>query len=217
MTNGKSGPIRVLLADDHAILRGGLKEMLARQLEGAVFGEASNGDQALALAQNEQWDIVILDITMPGRSGLNVLDDLRQVKPDLPVLILSMHSEDQFARRVLKAGANGFVSKTAEPGEFIQAVHKVLSGGRYISLAFAERLASELNVSAGRPAREVLSGREFEILLMIGSGKSIGEIATQLNLSGTTVSTYRSRILEKLNLTTTADLIRYAVQNQLVS
>ena len=208
--------IKVLLADDHAIVRGGLKEILSRHLERVDCGEAGNAEQVLAQVRAHRWDLLILDITMPGRSGLDILADLKLLRPGLPVLVLSMLPEDQFAKPVLKAGAWGYLKKESAPEELIQAVHKVLAGGRYVSPSLAERLARDLQRdTADRPPHEALSRREFEILVMIGSGKAMGQIAEELHLSGTTVSTYRARILEKLNMTTTADLIRYALRNHL--
>ena len=207
--------IKVLLADDHAIVRGGLKEILVRHLEGVECGEAENAEQVLAQVRKRPWDLLILDITMPGRSGLDILADLKLLRPELPILVLSMLPEDQFGRAALKAGAWGYLKKESAPEELIQAVRKILAGGRYVSPALAEKFARDLQGNADRPPHEALSTREFEILVMIGSGKAVGQIAGELHLSGTTVSTYRARILEKMNMTTTAELIRYAVRNHL--
>ena len=207
--------IKVLLADDHAIVRGGLKEILVRHLEGVECGEAENAEQVLAQVRKRPWDLLILDITMPGRSGLDILADLKLLRPELPILVLSMLSEDQFGKPALKAGAWGYLKKESAPEELIQAVSKILAGGRYVSPALAEKFARDLQGNADRPPHEALSTREFEILVMIGSGKAVGQIALELHLSGTTVSTYRARILEKMNMTTTAELIRYAVRNHL--
>lgn len=207
---------RVLLADDHAIVRGGLKELLVRRLESVQCGEAENAEQVLAQVREHPWDLLILDITMPGRSGLDVLADVKLLRPELPVLVLSMLPEDQFAKRVLKAGASGYLKKESAPEELIQAIRKVLSGGRYVSPTLAEKFAFDLQRNVDQPVHEALSPREFEILVMIGAGKAISQIAEQLHLSGTTVSTHRARILEKMNMTTTAELIRYAVRNHLV-
>jgi two-component system invasion response regulator UvrY len=208
--------INVLLADDHAILREGLKEILLRDLEGAVCGEAENAQQVLAKVQRQDWDLVILDVTMPGRSGLDVLGELKMLRPRLPILVLSMHPEDQYGKRVLKAGAVGYLRKESAPEELIKAIRKVLAGGRYVSSALAEKLAVDLDEDANRPIHETLSAREFEILVMIGLGKTVSQIAEDLHLSVTTVSTYRARILEKTNMSTTAELMRYALRNQLV-
>lgn len=207
--------IRVLLADDHAIVRGGLKEILIRHLESVECGEAENAEQVLAQVRKVSWDLLILDITMPGRSGFDILADLRLLRPDLPVLILSMLPEDQFGKQAIKAGAYGYLKKESAPEELIQAVRRILAGGRYVSPALAEKFARDLQGNADRPLHEALSPREFGILLMIASGKAVGQIAEELHLSGTTVSTYRARILEKMNMTTIAELIRYAVRNHL--
>lgn len=208
--------IRVLLADDHAILRRGLKEILMRELDEVTCGEAEDAQQALMEVQSHAWDLVILDITMPGRSGLDLLGDLQRMQPKLPILVLSMHAEDQYGKRVLKAGAAGYMNKESAPEELIKAIQKVLAGGRYVSPTLAEKLALALHQDAGRPAHEILSSREFEILRMIASGKTVSQIAGELHLSPTTVSTYRTRILGKMNMATTAELIRYALQSHLV-
>src|SRR5713226_3371015 len=208
--------MRVLIADDHAILRRGLKEILVRELEVVTCGEAEDARQVLTEVQNQTWDLVILDISMPGRSGLDLLSDLQRTHPKLPVLVLSMHAEDQYGKRVLKAGASGYMNKESAPEELIKAVRKLLGGGRYVSPALAETLASDLSDDAGRPAHESLSDREFEVLRNIASGKTVTQIAKALNLSVPTVSTYRARILEKMNMSTTAELMRYALSNHLV-
>jgi len=208
--------IRVLIADDHAILRRGLKEILVRELDGVSCGEAESAQQVLAQVQSHDWDVVILDVTMPGRSGLDVLKDLKSLRPKLPVLVLSMHPEDQYGKRVLKAGASGYMNKESAPEELIKALRKVLAGGRYVSPLLAEKLATDLNEDAGRPAHEILSDREFEVLRKLASGKTVGQIAEDLRLSVPTVSTYRARILEKLNLSTTAELMHYAMRNHLI-
>jgi DNA-binding NarL/FixJ family response regulator len=208
--------IRILVADDHSLLRKGLIEILARELEGIECGEAENAQQVLAQVQSRDWDLVILDVTMPGRSGIDVLGDLKRLRPKLPVLVLSMHPEDQYGRRVLKAGASGFLNKDSAPEELIKAIHKLLAGGRYVSPILAETLAVELNEDHGRALHETLSHREFEVLRMIALGKTITQIAEELHLGGTTISTYRARILEKMGMTTTAELMRYALRNHLV-
>jgi DNA-binding NarL/FixJ family response regulator len=208
--------IKVLLADDHAIVRGGLKEILLRHMESVECGEAENAEQVLTQVREHRWDLLILDITMPGRSGLDILADLKQLRPELPVLVLSMLPEDQFGKRVLRAGAFGYLKKESAPEELIQAIRKVLSGGRYVSPALAEKIVLDLNDGANLPLHEGLSAREFEILVMLGSGKTVSQIAEELHLSVTTISTYRARILEKMNMSTTAELMRYAFRNHLV-
>ena len=208
--------IRVLIADDHAILRRGLKEILVRELTGTFFGEAKDTQEVLARTQSDDWDLLILDISMPGRSGLDVLRDVRARRPKLPVLVLSMHPEDQYGKRVLRAGASGFMNKESAPEELIKAVQKVLAGGRYVSPRLAEKLASDLSDEVQRDVQEALSQREFEVLRMIALGKTIGQIAEELHLSVSTVSTYRTRILEKMEMKTTAELMQYALRNRVV-
>jgi two-component system, NarL family, invasion response regulator UvrY len=208
--------IRVLISDDHAILRRGLIEILSREFKNVVCGEAENAQEVLAKIQDYGWDLVILDLSMPGRSGVDLLGDLKRARPKLPVLVLSMHPEDQYGKRVLRAGASGYMNKDSAPDELIKAVHKVLAGGRYVSPALAERLVLELNQEFGRPRHEALSNREFEVLRMIASGKTVGKIAEELHLGVTTISTYRARILEKMNMTTSAELMYYALRNHLV-
>ena len=208
--------IRVLIADDHAILRRGLEEILVREIEGVVCGEAENAQQVFAQVQNHSWDLVILDLSMPGRSGLDVLRDLKRTRPKVPVLMLSMHPEDQYGKRVLKAGASGYMNKESAPEELIKAIRKVLAGGRYVSAALAEKLALDLFAESEQPLHERLSDRELEVLRMMGSGRTISQIGEELHLSVTTVSTYRARILEKMNMTTTAELMHYAFRSQLV-
>jgi DNA-binding NarL/FixJ family response regulator len=208
--------ISILIADDHAILRRGLKEILRGEFESATFDEAGTAQQVLAQVQSRVWDLVILDISMPGRSGLDLLRDLQQLRPELPVLILSMHPEDQYATRVLKAGAAGYMNKETAPKELVKAVRKVLAGGRYVSAALAEKLAADLSADAARLPHEKLSHREFEVLRMIASGKTVSQIAEELHLSVTTVSTHRARILEKMGMENNADLMRYALHNRLI-
>ena len=208
--------IRILIADDHAILRRGLKEILVRELQGAVCGEAEDAQQVVAQVQSRDWDLVMLDITMPGRSGLDVLKDLKAMRPKLPVLVLSMHPEDQYGKRVLRAGASGYMNKKSAPEELINAIRKLLAGGQYVSPALAEKLALDLKHDAAKLAHEILSDREFEVLRMIASGKTATQIAEQLHLSVNTVSTHRARILEKMHMTTTAELMHYALSNHLV-
>jgi DNA-binding NarL/FixJ family response regulator len=208
--------IRILIADDHAIVRRGLKEILEHELGAAYCGEAGNSQQLLRQVQQERWDLLILDITMPGRNGLDALRDVKRMCPKLPVLVLSMHPEDQYGKRVLRAGASGYMNKESAPEELIKAVRKLLAGGTYVSPALAEKLAIDLGKGIEEPPYERLSDREFEVLRMIASGKTISQIAEELHLSVPTVSTYRARILEKTGMTTTAELVRYALENRLV-
>jgi two-component system invasion response regulator UvrY len=208
--------MRVLIADDHAVFRRGLRETLAEFFFKVTFGEAKTAQETVELVRRHDWDVVILDISMPGKSGLDVLDDLRRLRPRLPILLLSMHPEEQFARRALKAGAAGYLTKESVPEELKEAVRKVVAGGRYVSATLAEKLAVDLREGADTPLHELLSDREFQVLRMIASGRSVKDIAEELSLSVKTVSTYRSRILEKSGMKTNAELIRYALQSQLV-
>ena len=208
--------IRVLIADDHAVVRQGLKQILGDTPEMLVAGEATNGQEVLDKVRAEPWDVVVLDISMPDRSGLDVLKQLRSERPKLPVLVLSMHSEDQYAMRVLKAGASGYLTKDSAPDELVKAIRKVVSGGRYVSSLLAEKLAFEIGTDSSRLPHETLSDREFQVLRGIAAGKSVTEIAAELYLSPKTVSTYRARLLQKMNLGTTAELIHYAMQNHLI-
>jgi two-component system invasion response regulator UvrY len=208
--------IRALIADDHAVVRQGLKQILGDTPEMLVAGEATNGQEVLDKVRAEPWDVVVLDISMPDRSGLDVLKQLRSERPKLPVLVLSMHSEDQYAVRVLKAGASGYLTKDSAPDELVKAIRKVVSGGTYVSSFLAEKLAFEIGTDSSRLPHETLSDREFQVLRLIAAGKSVTEIAAELYLSVKTVSTYRARMLEKMNLGTTAELIHYALQNHLI-
>lgn len=208
--------MRILIADDHAVVRQGLKQILAEAFKRASFGEAANSQQTLERVWKEHWDIVILDLTMPGRSGLEVLKEIKQAHPAMPVLILSMHPEDQFAVRLLKAGASGYMTKESAPEELVGAVRKAIAGGRYISPGLAEKLASFLVSDVQLAPHERLSDREFLILRLIASGKSVSIIAAELSLSVKTISTYRSRLLEKMSMTNNAQLVHYAFHNNLV-
>jgi DNA-binding NarL/FixJ family response regulator len=207
---------RILVADDHPLLRNGLKQILTQEPDLTVAGEAEDSEQVMASVERGEWDLVILDITMPGRSGLDVLRDIRRMRPELPVLVLSMHAEDQFAVRAIKAGANGYVSKDNAPTEVVRAVRKILSGKKYVSPTLAEILANALSSDIQRPLHETLSDREFQVLRQLASGKTVSQIAAEIALSVKTVSTYRARLLEKMNLRNNAELTRYAIQHGLV-
>lgn len=209
--------IEILIADDHAIVRRGLKQILAETQDIVVAGEATNGRETLDLVHQRDWDVLVLDITMPGRSGLDILKDIRQFRPNLPVLVLSMHAEEQFATRMLKAGADGYLNKESAPEELVKAIYKVHSGGKYVSPAQAERLVGAVAGGQTTQPHETLSDREFEILCLIASGKTVSQVAVQLSLSVKTVSTYRSRILEKMRMKTNAELTHYAIKNGLVN
>ena len=208
--------MRILLTDDHAVVRQGLKLILADHFKKAVFGEARNAHEALNRIWKEKWDVVLLDVTMPGRSGLEVLREIKRSRPKLPILVLSMHPEDQFAVRMLKAGAAGYLTKESAGDELVGAIQKVISGGRYISPALAERMASYLDVDVRKAPHERLTDREFLILRAIASGKAVSQIAKEFSLSVSTVSTYRTRILEKMDLKNNAELMHYAMQKGLV-
>ena len=208
--------IKILIADDHAVVRRGLKQILAEEPNMAVFGEACNAQEVLKNVREQNWDIVILDITMPDRSGLEVLKELKNIRPKLPVLILSIHPEEQYAVRVLKAGAAGYMTKESAPEELVKAVRKVIRGGKYISPSLAEKLAFDLEVDLEKPLHEALSNREYQVMCMIASGKTVKEIAKELYLSVKTISTHRARILGKMKMKTNAELTHYAIKNRLV-
>jgi two-component system, NarL family, invasion response regulator UvrY len=208
--------MRILIADDHAVVRLGLKKILAEAFKKAFVGEATNSQEALDRVWNEPWDVVILDLTMPGRTGLEVLKEIKREKPKLPVLILSMHPEDQFAVRLLKAGASGYMTKESAPEELVGAVKKAIAGGRYVSNKLAEKLASLVARDVNAAPHESLSDREFLILRLIASGKPVSAIARELSLSVKTVSTYRARVLEKMSMANNSELVHYAFQNQLM-
>lgn len=208
--------IKVLIADDHPIVRQGLRQILAGTGDIEVAGEAVNGQDALDQLRLGGWDVLVLDITMPGRGGFDILKELKYEQPQLPVLVLSIHAEEQLAVRVLKAGASGYVTKENAPNELVNAIRKVVSGGRYISSNLAEILAFGLTDGSDRPRHETLSDREFQVMQLMAGGKTLIEIAEELRLSTKTVSTYRTRLLEKLNLKTNAELMRYALDLGLV-
>jgi two-component system invasion response regulator UvrY len=209
-------PVRILIADDHALIRKGLKQVLTDEFQQSEIGEASNAKEALSLASSQAWDAVLLDITMPGQSGLEVLKQFKQIYPGTPVLVLSMHPEDQYAMRALKAGASGYLTKNTASELVAGALRKVLAGGTFVSHSLAEELAHRLTEPNPRAPYEMLSDREFQIMSSLASGKSVKEISFDLGLSIKTVSTYRTRLLRKLKLSTTAELIRYAIHEGLV-
>ena len=198
------------------MVRQGLKLILADHFRNAVFGEARNASEALNCIWKTKWDVVVLDVTMPGRSGLEVLKEIKRSRPKLPVLVLSMHPEDQFAVRMLKAGAAGYLTKESAGDELVGAIKKVTNGGRYVSPALAERMASYLAIDVQKAPHERLSDREFSILRMIASGKTVSQIAKELSLSVATISTYRARLLSKMDMKNSAEITHYAVQKGLV-
>jgi len=209
--------VRVLVADDHALVRKGLQQVIKEQAPDMVVGEATDGEQVLSMVRKEKWDVLVLDIGMPKRSGLEILQELRATQPKLPVLILSVHPEDQYAIRVLKAGAAGYLSKDSALDELVDAIRKAVGGGRYVSASLAEKLALGLSGGLDKLPHETLSDREMTVLLKMGAGMSVGEIADELALSVKTVSTYRTRILEKMGYKSNADLIRYVIEHQLLA
>jgi two-component system invasion response regulator UvrY len=215
-TKAADRPIRILSVDDHSIIRKGLQQILADAFSKAIFGEANDGNEALEQVWKQPWDIVLLDLSMPGKSGLDVLKQLVSAQPNMAVLVLSMHPEDQYAVRVLKTGAAGYITKNTASEEVIGAIQKVLAGGKYVSASLAENLASSLTAPTGKLTHEVLSDREYQVLRLIAVGKSVKEIGFELSLSVKTISTYRTRIMEKMKLKTNADIIRYAVHEKLV-
>ncbi|MDE3088486.1 MAG: response regulator transcription factor [Chloroflexota bacterium] len=208
--------INILIADDHELIREGLKKILKKELDMEVLGEARNAQEVFDQVKNRNLSIVLLDISMPGLSGLDVLTELRRNYPKLPVLILSMHPEDRFAVRALKAGAAGYVTKDSAVGELVKAIRKVVTGGRYVSVRLAEKLADDLEKGSEKPLHETLSDREFQVMRMVAAGKKISEIAEELSLSISTVNTYRTRILEKMGMETNVQLTRYAFENHLI-
>ncbi len=208
--------IKILIADDHTIVRRGLKQILLEGFPTAKVGEVPDAEELIKRVMLETWDVVISDLSMPGRSGLDALQQIKQINPKLPVLILSIHPEEQYAVRALKAGAAGYLSKDLAPDELVIAVQKVMLGKKYITASIAEKLASLIEYDADKPVHEILSDREFSVLKYLAAGKSISEIAEMLFLSITTVSTYRSRILHKMNLKNNSDLTMYAIEHKLI-
>ena len=208
--------IKILIADDHPIVRAGFKQVISDMPDMLVADEAGNGQEVLNLIGKKDYDLVLLDISMPGRSGLEILKDLKSEKPKLPVLILSIYPEEQYAIRALRAGASGYMTKASAPNELILAIRKISEGGKYISASLAEKLAYYLDGDATKPPHETLSDREYQVMLMIASGKTVTEIANELCLSVKTISTYRTHILEKMRMKNNAEMTLYALQNKLV-
>lgn len=208
--------IKILIADDHAVVRQGLKQIVAFNNEMTIIGEARNGAELLNLLRENPVDVVILDISMPGRNGLETLKDIKRQYPTLPVIILSMYPEDQYAVRVFKSGAAGYMTKESAPEELVKAIEKAYYGGKYISPQVAELLADHVETNTLEIPHKFLSDREFEVFNLLASGKTVGQIADELNLSVKTISTYRTRILEKMGMTTNAELTRYALDFKLL-
>ncbi|MBS1510956.1 MAG: response regulator transcription factor [Bacteroidetes bacterium] len=208
--------LRILIADDHTVVRKGLQQILLDRFPDALIDEVADAESLINKVMTASWDVVISDINMPGRSGLDALLQIKQLYPDLPVLMLSMNPEEHYALRVLKAGASGYVSKDSASEELVKALEKVLSGKKYFSAYVMEQLANNLNTDFNRPVHEQLSNREFDVMKLLASGKSISEIADKLSLSVTTVSTYRARIMSKTGLKSNLDLTKYAIENHLI-
>jgi len=208
--------IRILVADDHTIVREGLKQILAEVSDMTVRDEAGSGQEALAKIRESEFDVVLLDISMPGRSGIEILKEIKTEQPKLPVLILSMHAEEQYAIRSLRAGASGYLTKTSAPDELIGAIRKVSCGRKYVSASLAEKLAQELDIDTKKPTHATLSDREYQVMLMLASGKSVKEIAADLCLSVKTISTYRTRLMEKMHMKKNTELTLYAIRNHLI-
>lgn len=208
--------LRILIADDHAIIRRGLRQILLEEFPSSFIDEVTNAEDVLKKTFAQDWDIIICDLSMPGRSGLEVIHDVKQNYPSLPVLILSIHPEEQYAIRVLKAGASGYLTKEAAPEELVNAVKRLLQGRKYISPSIAEKMVEELDQNRVKPAHELLSDREFQVFKRLAEGGSVSEIAESLSLSATTVSTYRSRILMKMDMRSNAELTRYALEVKLI-
>jgi DNA-binding NarL/FixJ family response regulator len=208
--------IRILIADDHTLVREGLKQILQGAADFHVGGEASNGLEVLALVRREDWDVVLLDMSMPGRSGIELIKQLKDERPHLRILVLTMHGEEQYAVRAFRAGASGYLTKESASAELVSAVRKVAAGGVYVSLAMAEKLALNLNPHDQELPHQRLSDREFDVFRRIVAGQTISEIADQLSVSVKTVSTHKTRILQKMEMQTQAELIRYAIKHNLV-
>jgi len=208
--------IKILIADDHAIVREGLKQIVAEEKDILVAGEAENSGRLMELLEREKWSLVVLDINMPGKSGLEALKDIKQLYPNLPVLILSMFSEDQYGLRAIKAGASGYLKKVSAPTELVTAIRKIVSGGKYINQSLAEKLAEKFESTKKELMHEKLSDREYQIMCNIALGRTAEEIAQELSLSINTVYSYRNRILEKMSMRSNVELTQYAIQNKLI-
>ncbi|MEP7254506.1 MAG: response regulator transcription factor [Ferruginibacter sp.] len=208
--------LRILIADDHSVVRKGLKQILLDEFPNAKIEEVADAEELIKKVMQGKWDVVVSDLSMPGRSGLDALQQIKLSFPDLPVLILSIHPEEQYALRALKAGASGYLSKDTAPDELVKAVQKVLLGKKYISQSIAEKLANTFSSNTDKQLHENLSNREFDVMKLLANGKSVSEIAETLSLSVTTVSTYRARVMTKMNLRSNSDLTKYAIENKLI-
>ncbi|MCL4551027.1 MAG: response regulator transcription factor [Bacteroidetes bacterium] len=208
--------MKIVIVDDHELVREGLKKVLLKESGIQLAGEASNALELFKLLEETEVDLVVLDITMPGRSGLDIISEIKNLNDKIRILILSMHPEERFALRALKAGASGYLSKEAAARELVSAIRKIMSGGKYISAALADHLVSNLDKEPGKLPHETLSNREFEIFRLIAKGKSVGQIAEELILSVNTVTSYRSRMMEKMNFSSNAEIVRYAIEHNLI-
>lgn len=208
--------IKVFIADDHAVVRRGIIQILSEEPDIEVVGEAANADEIMAQLYDKDWDILVLDITMPGKNGLDAMLEIKQRKPEIKILILTMYPEEEIAIRALKTGALGYLTKDSVPGELIKAIRKVQLGNRYISSGIAESIALSFEKNKANLPHEILSDREFQILCLIASGNTLHQIAENLSISVKTVSTYRSRILEKMNMKSNVELAHYAIKHRLV-
>lgn len=208
--------INILIADDHAVVRRGIRQIISEDPEINILGEASNSDEIMSQLYDHDWNVFVLDITMPGKNGLDVMIEVKRKRPEIKVLILSMHPEEEIAMRALKTGASGYLNKDSVPGELIKAIRKVHNGGKYISSTLAESLAFNFEKDTGIPGYELLSERELQVMCLIASGNTLSQIAEELSLSVKTVSTYRTRILDKLNMKSNVELTHYAIKHKLV-
>ncbi|HMB92074.1 MAG TPA: response regulator transcription factor [Rhodothermales bacterium] len=207
---------KVLIADDHAVVRRGLAQIISETMDLKVSGEAADGNEVLDLVREDAFDVVVMDLNMPGRSGLDTLKQLQVEYPKLPVLVLSMHAEDQYAVRMLRAGAAGYLTKESAAEKLVEAIRRVASGSKYMSAAVAETLLNRLDSNLEGPLHEALSDREFQVMRLLATGKTATEIGEMLSLSVKTISTYRARVLEKMNMKSNAELTHYAIKNNLI-
>jgi DNA-binding NarL/FixJ family response regulator len=209
--------MRILVVDDHAVVRHGVKQILVEHFATSLIGEAQSAEDMLREIQASKWDMVVLDIGMPGKGGLDALKELKRIQPKLPVLVLSAYPEDQLALRLLRAGAAGYLSKDSAPRDLVHATKKILEGGRFISTSLADLLAANLETSLEKPLHEQLSDREYQVMCLIAVGKSLKDIADELSVSVSTINTYRARILEKMHAKNNTELTHYAIENRLVN
>ena len=209
--------MRILIADDHPMIRQGIKQLLVDEFAGSVVGEAQNCPEVLQLVRNGAWDLVVLDLAMPGGDGLEVLRQIKAAHPKLPVLVMSMYTEDQFGVVVMREGAAGYLTKRADPDEMVKAIRKISQGSKYISSSLAEKLAHEIDKGSDKPRHKLLSTREYQVFIQLASGRTVDEIASELSISDKTVRQFRSRLLRKMRLKNNVELARYAMQNDLIS